>query len=261
MIGGIISGLIGAGASLLGGKMNADAAERANEAQARQAELNRQMQLDFAQQGIRWKVADAEKAGIHPLYALGANTVSYSPVSVGSVADTSMGSAVASAGQDISRALDATRTSDERTTAVARSAAALQLERAGLENEVLRTQLAKMRGQLGPPLPALSDTNAIEGQPATRTVSLPAGVALATPGNESTQDAISKEYGDEGLPQLPGQYRFVRDLITRENAVRAGAYVMRPAVRIGHDLVRYWYGPSRYERRSRHRFATPTERR
>jgi hypothetical protein len=35
---------------------------------------NIKMQREFAQKGIRWKVSDAKKAGIHPLYALGAST-------------------------------------------------------------------------------------------------------------------------------------------------------------------------------------------
>lgn len=208
-----IGSLISAGANLLGGMLNREQNEDFQANQNYQAEVNRQMQKDFAQQGIRWKVDDAKAAGIHPLYALGANTVSYSPVSVGGGPDTSFGSGVASAGQDLSRAFDATRTGDERSKALAGASASLSVERAGLENELLRAQIAKLRGQVGPPMPALTDTNAIDGQPATRTVVLPHGVRLATPGNESTQDAISKEYGDEGLPQLPGQYRFARDWI------------------------------------------------
>lgn len=42
-------------------------------------DANYNAQKEFAQMGIRWKVADAKAAGIHPLYALGANTVSFSP--------------------------------------------------------------------------------------------------------------------------------------------------------------------------------------
>lgn len=46
-------------------------------------ELN-QMNIDyqekFAKEGIQWKVADAKKAGLHPLAALGASTNSFTPV-------------------------------------------------------------------------------------------------------------------------------------------------------------------------------------
>lgn len=37
---------------------------------------NNATQREFAQNGIQWKVEDAKKAGIHPLYALGASTAS-----------------------------------------------------------------------------------------------------------------------------------------------------------------------------------------
>lgn len=36
----------------------------------------------YARHGIQWRVEDATKAGIHPLYAIGAQTPSYSPVSM-----------------------------------------------------------------------------------------------------------------------------------------------------------------------------------
>lgn len=36
------------------------------------AKENIKLQKQFAQTGIQWKVADAKKAGIHPVYALGA---------------------------------------------------------------------------------------------------------------------------------------------------------------------------------------------
>ena len=59
-------------APLIGGLFN-------NRRQDQQSDLQR----EFAQNGIRWKVADAEAAGIHPLAALGAQTTPYQPVSIG----------------------------------------------------------------------------------------------------------------------------------------------------------------------------------
>lgn len=73
---------------------------------------NKETQKDFAQHGIRWKVADAQKAGIHPLYALGASTTSYSPIPVGDYG--SIASGLVNAGQDIARSVNATRTGEER---------------------------------------------------------------------------------------------------------------------------------------------------
>lgn len=44
--------------------------------------LNRDLQKEFAQNSIQWRVDDAKKAGIHPLYALGAQGASYTPQSL-----------------------------------------------------------------------------------------------------------------------------------------------------------------------------------
>ena len=41
---------------------------------------NRRAQEDFAKKGIRWRVADAEAAGLHPLAALGAQPAAAQPV-------------------------------------------------------------------------------------------------------------------------------------------------------------------------------------
>jgi len=40
-------------------------------------------QKEFAQYGLRWKAEDARRAGLHPLAALGSQTQSFSPISVG----------------------------------------------------------------------------------------------------------------------------------------------------------------------------------
>lgn len=100
----IIGGsLIGAGASLLGGLFGSNSAEKANRA-------NLAAQKEFAQHGIRWRVADAKAAGLHPLYALGAQTPSFSP----SFVQDSMGPALAEAGQSVGRAVAASSTSHEK---------------------------------------------------------------------------------------------------------------------------------------------------
>lgn len=76
-------------------------------------------QREFAQMGVRWKVADAKAAGIHPLYALGANTQSFSPISVGG---SPMASALGDMGQDIGRAVAANQSKQERDMELARQA-------------------------------------------------------------------------------------------------------------------------------------------
>lgn len=82
---------------------------------------NEQFQNDLAKHGIKWRVQDAEDSGLHPLAALGVNPASggfsASAFNSGSPA-TSRGSRFATAlsntGQDVSRAIAATQTEDER---------------------------------------------------------------------------------------------------------------------------------------------------
>ena len=69
--------LISAGANILGGILGSNAADK-------QAEANRQMQLDFMQHGLNYKAADARDAekrwGINPLALLGVNTNAFQNV-------------------------------------------------------------------------------------------------------------------------------------------------------------------------------------
>jgi len=153
---GIGSALIGGAASIIGGLIGADSSADA-------AEKNAQAQREFAQNGIRWKVADAKAAGIHPLYALGAPTTSFSPSYVG---DNSLGVGIAEAGQNIGRAIDAGRTDPERVNAFNKTVQDLQLQRLGLENELLASQIAVTRSAGSPPgLNVVgSDPYLVEGQ-------------------------------------------------------------------------------------------------
>lgn len=127
----MLGALIGAGASILGNVLQ-------NNANEKKAQQQYEQQKEFAQSGIQWKVQDAEKAGIHPLYALGANTVSYSPTSVGG-ADWS---GIGQAGQNIGRALDATRSQPARMAAAEMTG--VQIEGAKLDNDLKRAQLASL---------------------------------------------------------------------------------------------------------------------
>lgn len=115
------------------------------------------MQKEFAKEGIRWRVADAKAAGIHPIYALGASGATYTPSSAAFAADTSIPNAFAAAGQDIGRAVNSTRTQTERVTAFTQAAQGLALEKGKLENEVLKLEIASKAGRLrqeaAPPFP------------------------------------------------------------------------------------------------------------
>lgn len=104
------------------------------------------VQKQFAKHGIRWRVEDAIAAGVHPLYALGANTTSFSPVSVGGSSGRSSGERFAQFGQDITRAIDTTRTGPERLQA---RLGALAVQRGELENILLASQIARLNGAGG----------------------------------------------------------------------------------------------------------------
>lgn len=154
--------LLGPASSIVGGLMRDRATERNNERQIALSQQQMQLQRDFAENGISWRVADAERAGVHPLFALGASTHSFSPVSVGTTAPTGLGEGVASAGQDLGRALHATSTASDRAATAAN--AALTLQRGKLENESLAldvaSKAARLKGQVGPAMPTgLTDTD------------------------------------------------------------------------------------------------------
>lgn len=148
--------LISAGASLLGGLMGQSNQDSANQVARENAAANIALQREFAQNSLQWKAEDARKAGIHPIYAMGASGASFSPVTVTQDSSNPMGQAVASMGQDLSRAVNATRTGSERDDAYSSTVKSLTLTRMGLENEVLSSQIAKLRQTPNPPMPSLA---------------------------------------------------------------------------------------------------------
>lgn len=96
-IGDVVGSIAG---SYLTGKSNEKAAEE-----------NAKIQRELAQNGLSWRVEDAKKAGINPLAALGASLPSGNPVAVGTdYGDLGLGAA----GQNISRAMQAQMTKEQR---------------------------------------------------------------------------------------------------------------------------------------------------
>lgn len=192
--------LIGAGASLLGGFLNRDAQKDANATNAAMAAQNIALQKEFAQNAIQWKAADAEKAGIHPVFAMGAGTTSFSPVSVGATAETGLGSGIQSMGQDLSRAVSAYRSPGEKVggALLAQQTAgnALDLETKSLNNQLLRAKLAQMT-QPGTP-PGLPFEVTENPKPEQRPPLMIGGNRWLTNPNTSPMKAWEDQYGDEG---------------------------------------------------------------
>lgn len=154
LLAAVLPAAIGAGASLLGGALG-------NKSQKKATQQNIAYQKEFAQKGIQWKVEDAKQAGIHPLAALGANTTSYSPSSVGS---NHMANALAKAGQDVSGAVSRTMNSKQRMLdTLAVKNAQVQLDGNVIDNQIKQAQLLKMQGTNNPPFP-METGNFISGQ-------------------------------------------------------------------------------------------------
>lgn len=112
------------------------------------------MQREFAQEGIQWRVADAKAAGIHPLYALGAQLPSYQPSTyVGDEASSPV-SSLAQGGQDIAHGLERMLSGRQKLQT---RLDVLSVERAELENNLLASRLARLNQQATPPFPDLSE--------------------------------------------------------------------------------------------------------
>lgn len=144
--------LIGQGIGALGGPLlNHFSNERDIQNQRDMANDNIQMQREFAQNGVRWRVEDARNAGIHPLAALGMQGASYSPVSIGDTRNNALGDGLSNMGQNIARAAEATSTASERSDKYMD----LQIENQSLQNELLKGQIIGMNqhSQIGPPMP------------------------------------------------------------------------------------------------------------
>lgn len=140
----ILGSLIGGGLSLLSNSWNNTAADNAaDEAWDRQKKVLTNQ--------IQWRVADTVKAGLHPLAALGVNPAS------GPAAAQVGGVDLGQFGQDLGNSIEAKY---DPATKISAAVARLELERGGLENELLRTQIASQRMRL-----AQQGTPGIPGAP------------------------------------------------------------------------------------------------
>lgn len=208
MIGPIVSGI----GSIVSGFLGKSAADKASAQNMQIAQQNMQMQEDFAKRGIRWKVQDAKAAGIHPVYALGAPTTSFSPVNFSATADNSMAKMASDLGQDIGRAVHSTRTQQERTDAFQEASKVLTLKNASLQNDLLAAQIAKLRSVPNPPMPQVGpvpEAADFEKRPKL----LIGGYPLKTDPTTTNAEEIEKRWGDESFAsRFAGNIIAARDL-------------------------------------------------
>lgn len=153
-----------------------------------QQQQNVAYQKEFAQHGLQWKMEDAKRAGLNPLAAIGAPTAGFTP--------TTVQTDFAGMGQDISRAIDSTRTVEDKAEAYNKALQGLTLDHASLENEMLRSQIAQMRTQ-GPPMPTPAAGPIIPSVPPTGSEPLRFGNLTLWPSSRySVGQSAENEGGD-----------------------------------------------------------------
>lgn len=197
-------------------------------------EKNAALQREFARMGIRWKVEDAKAAGIHPLAALGASTHGASPSFQVGEADHSMSNMVKDMGQNVSRAMAATQTAEERMFTV------LRAESLDLDNQLKQVELDRLR-QVGPSFPKLSGDPWLMGQgDGTKGLGLDDGRVIDVPFQRVVSEprAPHKESGaisDMQIVRTKGGYAVVpgRDVKTAiEDSPMEWQWLMRNMFRI-----------------------------
>lgn len=226
MIGNVIS----AGANIIGGLIGAENMEDERTRQNTVYWNNVKMQQNQAAHAIKQRVDDAREAGIHPLYALSASTPTFSPVSVGGVSGNPMGAALAAAGQDIGRAVNATMPAGERAAAWDKTVQDLNVTNMSLKNELLRAQIAKInQGGGNPPAPAViaaGESGSLppigsETKQDDRPVLQVGGVRWQTDPTTSNMKKFEDRYGDEGPVTWAAQMAVaMRDLQTNLSSMK-----------------------------------------
>lgn len=134
------------GGMSLAGSLLSDITQREN--------INKQLafQRETQQNAIKWRVKDAQDAGIHPLFALGASTPTSFPVAM----DTRIGEGLSDMGQGIGTAV--TRLMDTQNREKHQLDMALghaQLEESDARKEMYLSEAAKNRQVPAAPLPGL----------------------------------------------------------------------------------------------------------
>lgn len=164
----------------------------AGDARKEQRQYDEKMANTFVQR----RVQDAKKAGVSPLFALGAG--GYSPSAV------SVGSDFAGMGQGLGRAIDAVATGSERTT---RRLEELAVERGELENAKLRADLSlsTQAGQ-GPSYP----DGSTQRKPPSISTSIP-GKPGVEPGLQPSISFHQRPDGSVGVVYGQGMKQTVED--------------------------------------------------
>lgn len=200
--------LLGAITSVGSGLLNfiggQSAQDKAIEAQRATNAENWDHSLFMAKNSIQMRKADAEAAGIHPLYAMGAPTMSFAPAQVGAAGVASnrmapIAGAMRDLGQDLGRSAAANVAPESKVAAVVQGQQVvsnkLDLETKELQNQLLKARIANLTQPGTPPGAFPVPENP---KPEQRPPLMAGGYRWKTNPNTSPMKAWEDQYGDEG---------------------------------------------------------------
>lgn len=157
------------------------------------SQANADLQREFAQKGIRWRVEDAKAAGIHPLVAVGAQTHSASPSYVDGTDynQKSKSEKWADFGNTIDRAIGATMTEGER---LKQRLLLAQIRGQEIENDRKASELATTTQPGNPPaFPSMGDSGNVQVDASRRTSTMPGVPSLEAAISPATKAFINRD--------------------------------------------------------------------
>lgn len=225
-----LGGMVYNGMPLDGGEQARTDARLNREAANDLNEKNERLQREFAQHGLRWKVEDAKAAGLHPLYALGGQGATFSPLTA--IADQGTPSPtldLAGLSQNITGAMARTSTGQEKQMQQLQlQSMQLDVEGKTIDNQMRATQLRQL--QTGPNFPG-SD-NFIPGQGNSGMKINPAERTQSAPGRPAQEKGWVPDVGyartDTGLTPVPSKdvKERIEDQLVPESMWAARNYIL-----------------------------------
>lgn len=167
--------------SIGGALIGADEQESQNDAMNAQMMRNEQLQRDFAQQGITWRVEDAKKAGIHPLFALQGGGAAYAPSPIVAMND-GVGAAISRAGQAVS---------------------SYQAQQAMLEGAAAQVEKDKAQADMFRSIAARNRQGAVQAKPAVDPITGDAAGMIVGSGGDITYQGNAGEFSVDGTQFTP----------------------------------------------------------
>lgn len=193
-----VSGIVPWAADLAQAPEREHAARLENQRRNRAAAADLAYQREFAQHGLRWKVEDGRSVGLSPLASIGGVGAQYSPVMQTAHESTTStaGDSLSRMGQNISRAVGATQTEDERLLRKMQvTSARLDIEGKSIDNAIRATQLNHMGS--GPGFPPSNSNSFMPGQGGVpgRINDKPMERVMSAPGAPYSEPGASPDVG------------------------------------------------------------------